>query len=64
MWSEIAKTSSRRWLTKITALLAARRLRITVMSRSTSDAESAAVGSSIKIIFAFIDSALAISTTC
>ena len=64
MKSEIANTSSNLWLTKITALLAAFKDFITVINRSTSDAESAAVGSSIKIIFAFIDNAFAISTTC
>ena len=64
MKSEIANTSSSRWLTKITALFAALSDFITVINLSTSVAESAAVGSSIKIIFAFIESALAISTTC
>ena len=64
MKSEIANTSSNLWLTKITALLAALSDFITVINRSTSEAERAAVGSSIKIIFAFMDNAFAISTTC
>ena len=61
---QMAKTSSSRCEMNRTAASWLFRVRITSKSRSTSAAESAAVGSSITITLASSDSALPISTTC
>ena len=61
---QIAKTSSSRCEMNRTAVPAVRSVRTTSNSRSTSAADSAAVGSSITITRASSDSALAISTIC
>ena len=60
----MAKTSSSRCEMNSTAAPCALSVRITSKSRSTSAADSAAVGSSITITLASRDSALPISTTC
>ena len=62
--SHSSKTSSSRWLTNRTATPRARRFRTIVNSRSTSWAESDAVGSSRMSTRASTDSDLAISMSC
>ncbi len=62
--SQSANTSSRRWLTKTTAAPRSRSRRATSIRRPASTADSAAVGSSITITRASIESAFAISTIC
>ena len=61
--SEIAVTSSRRWLMKTIATPRSRRSRMIEKSRSTSGGESAAVGSSMIRRRASEESALAISSS-
>ena len=62
--SHSSKTSSRRWLTNSTATPRSRRPRTIVNSRSTSCADSDAVGSSRMRTPASTDSAFAISISC
>ena len=62
--SHRSKTSPRRWLTNRIATPRSRRPRTIVNSRSTSCADSDAVGSSRMRTFASTDSALAISISC